>query len=143
MGSWAIWLIIAGAFFIGEIFTVGFLLFWFGVGAIISMIVSFFTTNIIIQTVVFLVTSCLLLFATRPFVNKFVNKKPSIVTNAFNIIGKKAVVIEDIDPVHSKGLVKVGTEVWSAESETNEKISEDTEVEITAINGVKAVVKSK
>lgn len=139
---WAIWLIIAGIFFIGEIMTVGFLLFWFGFGSLAAMIVSFFTTNIIIQTTVFLIISVLLLLITKPFVKKFVDKKPTVITNAYNIIGKKAIVLEDIDPIQSKGLVKIGTETWSAESEADEKISKDTEVEVTAIKGVKAVVKT-
>ena len=139
---WAIWLIIAGIFFIGEIMTVGFLLFWFGFGSLAAMIVSFFTTNIIIQTSVFLIISVLLLLITKPFVKKFVDKKPTVITNAYNIIGKKAIVLEDIDPIQSKGLVKIGTETWSAESEADEKISKDTEVEVTAIKGVKAVVKT-
>lgn len=139
---WSIWLIIAGIFFIGEIMTVGFLLFWFGFGSLAAMIVSFFTTNIIIQTSVFLIISVLLLLITKPFVKKFVDKKPTVITNAYNIIGKKAIVLEDIDPIQSKGLVKIGTETWSAESEADEKISKDTEVEVTAIKGVKAVVKT-
>lgn len=139
---WTIWLIIAGIFFVGEIMTVGFLLFWFGFGSLVAMIVSFFTSNIIIQTSVFLVVSVLLLLITKPFVKKFVDKKPTVITNAYNIIGKKAIVLEDIDPIQSKGLVKIGTETWSAESEADEKISKDTEVEVTAIKGVKAVVKT-
>ena len=139
---WSIWLIIAGIFFIGEIMTVGFLLFWFGFGSLAAMIVSFFTTNIIIQTTVFLVVSVLLVLITKPFVKKFVDKKPTVITNAYNIIGKKAIVLEDIDPIQSKGLVKIGTETWSAESEADEKISKDTEVEVTAIKGVKAIVKA-
>lgn len=122
--------------------TVGFLLFWFGFGSLAAMIVSFFTTNIIIQTTVFLIISVLLLLITKPFVKKFVDKKPTVITNAYNIIGKKAIVLEDIDPIQSKGLVKIGTETWSAESEADEKISKDTEVEVTAIKGVKAVVKT-
>ena len=28
---WQLWLIVAGIFFVGEIFTVGFLIFWLGV----------------------------------------------------------------------------------------------------------------
>ena len=54
---WQIWLIIAGIFFVGEIFTVGFLLFWFGIGALIALITSLITSNVIIQTVVFLISS--------------------------------------------------------------------------------------
>lgn len=138
---WQIWLIIAGIFFIGEIFTVGFLLFWFGIGALIALIVSLITTNIIIQTVVFIASSVILLLATKPLVNKFLNNGKKVVTNAFSIVGKNALVIKDIDSLKGKGQIKVDSEIWSAESEDGEPISKDTEVTITKIDGVKAIVK--
>lgn len=137
---WQFWLIIAGLFFVGEIFTLGFLIFWFGIGALFAMIVSLFTTNIIIQTTVFLITSTILIFATKPLVKKFVDVKKTN-TNAFSIIGKKALVVKDIDPIHSIGQIKLNGEIWSAESENNEFIKEGSEVEILKINGVKAIVK--
>ncbi len=137
---WQIWLIIAGLFFIAEIITVGFLVFWFGVGALIAMIVSFFTSNIIIQTAVFILSSSILLLATKPFVKKFVDVKPTK-TNAFSIIGKKALVIKEINS-HSVGQIKINGEVWSAESENDEIIPKDSEVEILQIKGVKVIVKS-
>ena len=69
---WYIWLIIAGIAFTIEIFTVGFLVFWFGIGALISMIVSFFCPgDYILQTSVFVISSTLLIFLTKPLVNKF------------------------------------------------------------------------
>lgn len=137
---WQVWLIIAGLFFVAEIITVGFLVFWFGVGALIAMIVSFFTSNIIIQTAVFILSSSILLFVTKPFVKKFVDVKPTK-TNAFSIIGKKALVIKEINS-HSVGQIKINGEVWSAESENDEIIPKDSEVEILQIKGVKAIVKS-
>ena len=137
---WQVWLIIAGLFFIGEMITVGFLIFWFGVGSLIAMIVSFFTSNIIIQTTVFIVSSAILLFATKPFVKKFVDVKTTK-TNAFSIIGKKALVIKEINS-HSVGQIKINGEVWSAEAENDETITEGSEVEIVKINGVKAIVKA-
>lgn len=137
---WQAWLIIAGLFFIGEMITVGFLVFWFGVGALIAMIASFFTSNIIIQTTVFVISSTILLLATKPFVKKFVDVKPTN-TNAFSIIGKKALVIKEINSVHSTGQIKINGEVWSAESEDDEVIPEGSEVEILQIKGVKAIVK--
>lgn len=136
---WQVWLIIAGLFFIGEMITVGFLVFWFGVGALLAMITSFFTSNIIIQTTVFVISSAILLLVTKPFVKKFVDVK-STNTNAFSIIGKKALVIKEINS-HSVGQIKINGEVWSAESENNETILEGSEVEIVKINGVKAIVK--
>ena len=136
---WQVWLIIAGLFFVGEMITVGFLVFWFGVGALIAMVVSFFTSNIIIQTTVFIISSAFLLLITKPFVKKFVDVK-STNTNAFSIIGKKAFVIKEINS-HSIGQIKINGEVWSAETENNETIPEGSEVEIVRINGVKAIVK--
>ena len=137
---WQFWLIVAGLFFVGEIFTLGFLIFWFGIGALFAMIVSFFTTNIIIQTTVFLITSTIFILATKPLVKKFVDVKKTN-TNVFSIIGKKALVIKDIDPIHSSGQIKLNGEVWSAETENDEIIKEDSEVEVLKINGVKAIVK--
>lgn len=136
---WQIWLIISGVCFIAEIITVGFLVFWFGVGALVAMVVSFFTSNIIIQTAVFIISSAILLFATKPFVKKFLDVKPTN-TNAFSIIGKRALVIKEINSVHSTGQIKINGEVWSAESESDETIPEGSEVEISYIKGVKAIV---
>ena len=137
---WQFWLIVAGLFFVGEIFTLGFLIFWFGIGALFAMIVSFFTTNIIIQTTVFLITSTIFILATKPLVKKFVDVKKTN-TNVFSIIGTKALVIKDIDPIHSSGQIKLNGEVWSAETENDEIIKEGSEVEVLKINGVKAIVK--
>ena len=137
---WQFWLIVAGLFFVGEIFTLGFLIFWFGIGALFAMIVSFFTTNIIIQTTVFLITSTIFILATKPLVKKYVDVKKTN-TNVFSIIGKKALVIKDIDPIHSSGQIKLNGEVWSAETENDEIIKEGSEVEVLKINGVKAIVK--
>lgn len=137
---WQVWLIIAGLFFIGEIATVGFLIFWFGIGALIAMVVSLFTSNIIIQTTVFVISSTILIFATKPFVKKFADVKKTN-TNVYSIIGKKALVIKTINPIHSIGQIKLNGEVWTAESENNEVIEEGSEVEVLEIKGVKAIVK--
>ncbi len=136
---WQFWLIAAGVFFIAEIFTVGFLIFWLGVAALIAMIVSFFTSNIIIQTSVFVISSALLLFLTKPLVKK-VSKEDTVPTNVFAIIGKTAVVIKDINCIEGTGQIKVNGEVWSAEGINGKDIPKDSEVEIVEIRGVKAIV---
>ena len=80
------------------------------------------------------------IFATKPFVKKFVDVKKTN-TNVYSIIGKKAFVIKNIDPIHSVGQIKINGEVWTAESENNQIIEEGSEVEILEIKGVKAIVK--
>lgn len=138
---WQFWIILAGIFFVIEMATVGFLVFWFAIGSLIAMIASFFTPNIAIQTTVFIVSSTILLFFTRKFVNKFSKKENEIQTNAYSIIGKRGIVTKDIDPIEGKGQIKVGTEIWSAKSADDRKIEAGIEVEILEIDGVKAVVK--
>ena len=138
---WAMWLLISGACFVIEIITIGFLMFWFGVGALLAMITSFFTDNIIIQTSVFIITSTIMLFFTRKLANKFTKSDKSVQTNAYSIVGKKGLVIKDIDPISGQGQIKVGSEIWSAKSSENKKIEKGTEIEIINIDGVKAVVK--
>lgn len=137
---WKIWLILAGIFLILEAMTTGFLVFWLSIGSLIAMIVSFFIPDIIFQTSIFVLASTILIFATKPFVNKFVNNKKSVSTNVYTLNGKKAIVIEDINPSEGKGLIKVNGETWSAVCDNNITIPKDSEVEIVKIEGVKAFV---
>lgn len=137
---WQFWLIVAGICLVIEIATVGFLVFWFGIGALFAMITSFFTDNLIIQTVVFILSSTVLLFFTRPFVNKF-SPKEKVKTNAFSIIGKKGIVTQTINPITGEGQIKIGSEVWSAKSSEDVKIEKGLEVEVLDIDGVKAIVR--
>ena len=138
---WQFWIILAGLFFIIEMATVGFLVFWFGIGSLITMIVSLFTSNIAIQTAVFVFSSTILLFFTRPFVNKFTKKESEVKTNAYSVIGKKGIVIKEIDPISGQGQIKVGTEIWSAKSLEDKKIEKGCKIEVAEIDGVKAIVK--
>ena len=105
------------------------------------MLTSFITDSILIQVLVFVITSIILLIFTRPLVNKFIKVPKEIKTNAYSIIGKKAMVISKINNIEGNGQVKIDGDVWSAKSFDDEDIPENTEVEIVEIDGVKAVVK--
>lgn len=134
---WQVWLIISGVFFVLEMMTVGFLVFWFGIGALITAIVSIFTDNIIIQTSVFVISSTLLLFLTKPLVKKL-SRTDKVQTNAYSVIGKTGIVTREINSKKGIGQVKVGSEIWTAKSDS--PILEGTEVIIKEIDGVKAIV---
>jgi len=138
---WYIWLIAAGVFFVVEIMTVGFMIFWLGVAALLACLVSLITSNLIIQTAVFVISSALLLLLTRPFVEKFITKKePNVKTNAYSIIGKEARVTKAFDEDSKIGQIKVGSEKWTAKAKDNEILSEGDRVKVEAIDGVKAIV---
>lgn len=136
---WSIWLIAAGIFFIAEIATTGFLIFWLGIGALLAMITSFITNSIIVQTIVFVVSSCMLIPLTKPLADKFITKK-TVPTNSYSLINKHGVVISDINPIEAVGQVKVNGEIWSAKTEDESIIKKGTEIEVIKIDGVKLVV---
>ena len=135
---WPFWLIIAGLCFVIEIYTVGFFIFWFGVGALLALLISFITNNLFIQVVVFLVSSSLLVVLTKPLMKKFLKNEKSIPTNYFSLIGKTGIVIEKIDTSNSTGQVKVKGELWSAASDSD--IEKDSKVKVLSVDGVKLKV---
>ena len=108
-------------------------------GALLAMITSFITSNIAIQTAVFVVSSCILIPLTKPLADKFTGKK-TVLTNSYSLINKHGIVIEDINPIKGVGQVKVNGEVWSAKTENEETISKGTEIEVLSIDGVKLIV---
>lgn len=138
---WKIWLVLSGIFVIIEIVNLSFFIFWFAIGALIAMVASFFIENLVLQIVIFIISSTILLFATKPLVKNFLDKDSGIKTNAYSIEGKVGKVTVDIVPIEGNGQIKVNGEVWSAKSQDNQVIPKDTEVIIEKIDGVKAIVK--
>ena len=140
MAMWQIWLIISSLFFIGEMLTIGFLLFWLAIAGLITMVISIFAPDaIVLQTAIFVISSAALIFFTKPLVNKYINKK-TVPTNTYSLIGKKGIVTAKINSLEACGQVKVNGEIWSAKCNSEEIIEKGTEVEILEIDGVKLIV---
>ena len=59
------------------------MVFWLGISALIVTLISLFVDNVLIQMIIFVILSTLLLFLTRPFVEKFVIKKDEKYTNSY------------------------------------------------------------
>lgn len=135
---WQFWLILAGICVIIESFTLGFFVFWFAIGALCALIVSLFTTNMIIQSVVFIISSILLLLLTKPLIKSLVKNPDTKATNVYSIIGKEGIVLEDIDTINSTGTIKVNGELWSATADNN--IEKNSKIKVLSINGVKLKV---
>ena len=136
---WQFWIISAGVFLILESITTGFLVFWFSIGSLFALVTSFITDSIIVQTAVFVISSTILIFATRKFANKFEEKEEEQkITNS--IVGKEGKVTITIEPIENKGQVKVGGETWSATSKNDTVIQAGTKVLVQDVDGVKAIV---
>ncbi len=141
MEIWTIWLIIAGFFAFLEMLTVGFFVIWFGVAALLPMVYSmFFPEQILVQVCIWAFASIILVLSTKKLTDKV--RPPVTPTNVYSIIGKKAVVTQEINDEKSQGQIRVDGDIWSARGEDfTEVIPENTVVEILRIEGVKAIVK--
>ena len=136
------WLIVIVVMAIIEIITLGLTTIWFAGGALIAFIASLLGVNLLVQSILFVVISVILLAVTRPLAVEFFNTN-RIKTNAESLIGKTAVVLQEIDNLRAKGMVSVDGQEWSARSVQDKIIPNETQVEIVEISGVKLLVKEK
>ena len=90
-----IWFALIFVFLIIEAITVNLVTIWFAFGSICAYITSYFTENIIIQLIVFVLSSTISLILTKPFLKKYMKKKHEK-TNIDRIIGQTGVVTKDI-----------------------------------------------
>ena len=129
------WLAIVVVMAIIEIITLGLTTIWFAGGALVAFIASLFGAGFVIQVVLFVAVSVILLAATRPLAVKYLNKNMES-TNAESLIGKLAVVKEEIDNLNARGHVSVNGQEWTARAVEEKVIPEGVTVEIVEISGV-------
>ena len=131
------WLIIIILLSIIEAFTINLVSIWFIVSGIITLVISLFTNNIIIQIAVFILLGVILLLSTKNILQKYLTSKNEK-TNYDRIIGMNGIVTEKITK-NTIGEVKVDGKLWSAYADTT--IQKDSIVEVLEINSTKIKVK--
>ncbi len=115
---WLIWLVIAALLIAGEVMTTGFVLLWFGVGALVAALLALIgVTSIAVQILVFLAVSVALVAASRTILNQFFTRtspETDLKTGIEMMIGQVGIVVESSQgPLH-EGAVKVFGSVWTA-----------------------------
>ena len=134
-----IWFVLLVGFLMIESSTVAMVSIWFAAGALVALILSLLQVQLWVQVAAFLIVSCALLAALRPFVRKFI--EPKIVkTNVDSVVGSLGVVTQQIDNLQPAGQVKLGAMEWTARSASDESIPVGTRVRVVRIEGVKAIV---
>lgn len=141
MEEWFVYIWIAFAVFmvICEALTSQLVSIWFVIGAVAAAVTCFFTDDILIQSLVFVVISFVSLLATRPIVKK-IKKKNMVPTNSDRLIGRVGIVKTDIINSKGQGQVIIDGSVWSAKSSDETEVKSGANVKIVAIEGVKLVV---
>jgi len=137
---WWIWMIIAALFIIGEIFTAGFFLFCFGIGAAVAGVLALLGVSFGWQLAVFVVVSGALFASSRRLAERFSKEQPPGI-GADRFIGKKGIVLEEIDNSLNTGRVRLEKEEWRADSEHDTVIPVEKRVEVVRLDGTHLVVK--
>jgi len=116
--AWIIWLIIAAIFIAAEVFTAGFFILWFGVGALAAALLAIAgVESLALQVLVFLAVSIALVFASRTIFDRFLTRPSDpdkLKSGIETIVGQVGVVVEPSSGALNQGAVKVYGSVWTA-----------------------------
>ena len=140
--SWAIWLSLAFLLAVAEVLSLDLVLIMLAVGALAGAAVAVVTPGLWwLQILTAAAVSVLMLLLLRPVVR---GKLLTTVdrTNADRILDQTAIVIQTIDAKQETGQIRLMGQIWSARAaDPNDCIPEGETVVVTAISGVKAIVK--
>jgi membrane protein implicated in regulation of membrane protease activity len=141
MENWliVIWLALAVILFIAEIFTAGFFLICFGFGAVGAALAALAGLSPTWQLVIFIAVAVLALIFVRPFARR-VERTTKNEVGIDRVIGQPAVVLEEIDPLRGKGIVRVAQEEWRAQSHDGANIPRNAEVRVIDVQGTRLIV---
>ncbi len=141
MDAWFwVWAGFAAVLIVGEIFTAGFFLLPFGLGAATAALLNYLDLGLGWQWAGFLVVAAIALFGLRRFSDRVTHEPPQLV-GVDRLIGKRGVVVEAIEPSDASGRVRIEREEWRAESVDDEPIELGTRVVVDRIEGTRAVVR--
>jgi membrane protein implicated in regulation of membrane protease activity len=137
---WA-WAVIALLFLIAEIFVSGFVLMCFAAGAAAAAVVAFMGYDFLWQILAFIGVSLITLLFLRPIASRLTRAGGANTVGIDRVMGKKAVVLIDIDPLLALGRVRVDREEWQAISVDGSAIPAGSIVDVVDVDGTKLRVR--
>jgi len=115
---WIFWTVLGAVLIIAEIFTTGFVLLWFGIGALAAAFAAFIGVNsITAQFLIFAIISIALTAASRTiFVNYFSREKAGgdLKSGVEALPGQIGTVVSSSRGALQEGAVKVYGSTWTA-----------------------------
>ncbi|MDF9825578.1 membrane protein implicated in regulation of membrane protease activity [Breznakia sp. PF5-3] len=134
--GWIILFFVICAF---EVATQQLVAIWFASASLICVFLSYLGVDFSIQLIVFIIVSIATLVILRPYAMKRLNTS-TVSTNANEIIGKTAIVINDFDPLTKEGRVMIEGMDWAAKTNDDSELKKGNEVIVKQIEGVKVIV---
>ncbi|MBN2412955.1 NfeD family protein [candidate division KSB1 bacterium] len=136
---WLIWFILAAFFIVGEMFTAGFFILWFGIGAAAAGLCALLGLGPIWQWLAFVVISGILVVVSRKFANRVTKEQPPGI-GADRFIGMAGMVLEEINNLKNTGRVRMNKEEWRAESANDDIIPKNKRVKVIKVDGTHLIV---
>jgi membrane protein implicated in regulation of membrane protease activity len=115
---WILWVVLGVVLIIAEVFTPGFVLLWFGIGALAAALASMLGAGLAFQFLIFIALSTLLTALSRTiFVNYFTRgegEHDGLKSGAAGMPGQIGTVVTSSRGALDEGAVKVFGSVWTA-----------------------------
>ena len=143
---WIFWAILGAVLIVAEVFTTGFVLLWFGIGALAAGLAGLLGIHsIILQFLIFAIVSISLTAASRTiFVNYFSREKSGgdLKSGVESLPGKIGTVVSSSRGSMHEGAVKVFGSTWTAyPAEGEEPLEAGDRVEVTRVQGASIYVR--
>jgi membrane protein implicated in regulation of membrane protease activity len=138
---WHIWLLASIACFILEMVIPSFVVFNFGLGAMVATITAGIGLSVEWQLLLFSAGTIASFFLIRPVVKKWAfRRSDKTATNIDAMIGRQGSVSENIDASRNTGRVKLDGDDWMAKSKDGSVIQCGEIVRITNVESIVVVV---
>ena len=135
---WILWLVLGIGLIVAEIFTLGFVLLWFGIGAITAALVGILGGGFFLQFLVFAVVSISLTAMSRTIFSKYFSHddKEAMKSGVDSLPGKIGTVATASKGALNEGAVKVFGSTWTAYPVDGESaLVEGEKVEVVEVKG--------
>ena len=142
--TWILWLVLAVGLIVAEIFTLGFVLLWFGIGALAAALVGFTGLGFGWQFMTFAVVSITLTVMSRTILAKYFGHgdHDRMKSGVDSLPGKVGTVTTASQGALNEGAVKVFGSTWTAfPMDGDETLVEGEKVEVVEIKGSSIYVK--
>ncbi|MEO6333612.1 MAG: NfeD family protein [Pyrinomonadaceae bacterium] len=136
--SWIFWLVLGVALIIAEVFTLGFVLFWFGLGAIAAALVGLAGGNFLLQFLAFAIVSVGLTAMSRPIFGKYLSHRDEDVVKmgVDSLPGQIGTVTITSKGALKECAVKVYGSTWTAfPIDGDTLLTEGEKVEVISVKG--------
>jgi membrane protein implicated in regulation of membrane protease activity len=144
--AWILWTVLGVVLIIAEIFTPGFVLLWFGIGALVAAFAGIVgVDSLLLQFLIFAVISVALTAASRTiFVNYFSREKhgTDLKSGVDGLPGKIGTVVSSSRGALNEGAVKVFGSTWTAyPAEGEEPLEAGARVVVESVRGASIYVR--